>query len=474
MTPESLGYLLHRLLHAGVKTAMRTRYPMRASGIVVLVAAALLGGCAVPVKSFEPLVDKQHVVSDPEIVGKWLLYGDDETLYVLEVEAENNDTKAYKVTFSDAGFKSVYRAKLGRWDKDEFADVESASAGEALEREANPFVVSVHSFCRIRREGDILRLAYIELDSNNDWAKAHLPKEKWRKITGFEHGSHETGLVFTGTTEELQTFVLNEAQNDDAFYEFRFAREGTLAAYSQSLEVGYKGSAKLYTEQREYEQAAVAWTRYVELEPKDPDGHSELAMALLGSNKSGQAREEFAEAIRLCGQVPRPRGDGEAHTRCKEDNADRDGRLFLGVAFFLVDQYEQASHEFEKALLLKDTWYEPVIWDYLALRGAGKEAAAKDLLERSAKKVQENASQLRLTQYLGGQITEAALLDPPKEVKTKVGQCEVFFALGSEALIAGDKAKARESFAKAAPESVYCPAFIAAAVNARLKQLAAK
>jgi len=60
MTPESLGYLLHRLLHVGVKTAMRTRYPMRAAWIVLLVAAALLGGCGLPVKSLAPLVDEQR------------------------------------------------------------------------------------------------------------------------------------------------------------------------------------------------------------------------------------------------------------------------------------------------------------------------------------------------------------------------------------------------------------------------------
>src|SRR5713226_1230540 len=101
MTPESLAYLLHRLLHVGVKAAMRTRYPMPSSWIVVLVAAALLGGCAMPVRTFEPLVDDKHAVSDPEIWGDWLAH-EHSGIYKLEVRSADEDAKepkTYKVTF---------------------------------------------------------------------------------------------------------------------------------------------------------------------------------------------------------------------------------------------------------------------------------------------------------------------------------------------------------------------------------------
>ncbi len=481
MTPQSLNYLLHHLLEGGVRAAKRSRLPRHASWVVVLGLTALLGGCT-PMKSLEPLVDEQHVVSDPEIVGKWVLYDSDETLYLLEVEAEKNDPKAYRVTFSAPGGKSVYRAKLGRWDKEEFADVESLSVAEALGREANPLVVPTHSFCRIRQEDDILWLAFMD----SDWAKEHLPKEKRREIHGWEFGEEETGIIFTGSTGELQEFVLRNAYGDKAFLEFRFAQEGTLAAYSQSLEVGYKGSAKLYTAERQYEEAALAWTRYVELEPKDPDAHVDLGLALLGINNAGRAREEFLERTRLCEHVPpagHPRLDFD-HQWC-EDESPELAAFRQGVTYFVSDQYGQASREFEKTLqktLLftnfrqgTGTRYEPVLWDYLALHAAERETEARKLLNDKPDRIPEflppsGQPPFQLARYLRGEVTEAALLDSARE---KWQQCEAYFVIGSQALIAGDKNKAREWFEKVVPR-VFCPEYMAAATSARLKQLGAK
>jgi len=210
MTPESLGYLLHRLLHVGVKTAMRTRYPMRASWIVVLLAAALLGGCA-PVKSLVPLVDNKHAVSDPEIIGKWVPQGDDSGGFEIEVQwadSEANETKTYKVTISSAAGKSDYRARVGRWDKLEFADVESVSAAQELDR------LLGQSLWRIQHQGDFLCLAYMD----SFWAEKHIPKEK---------GGKSNPLVFIGSTEELQAFVLSPVYDKKEWIELCFARKGT-------------------------------------------------------------------------------------------------------------------------------------------------------------------------------------------------------------------------------------------------------
>ena len=500
MTPESLGYLLHRLFHAGVKTAMRTRYPMRASGIVVLVAAALLGGCAVPVKSFEPLVDKQHVVSDPEIIGKWVPQGDDSGAFEIEVQSTDSEAKTYKVTLSSAAGKSDYRARVGRWDKLEFADVESASAGQALDP------VLAHSFWRIQHEGDFLWLAY--MDSN--WAAKQIPREKWRKSE-----SWSDRLVFIGSTEELQAFVLSPVYDRNEWIESCFARKGTpsssiqslkleymhsgdlydkerryeegvvawtryvelepkdpdghskLAIALQSLKLEYMHSADLYDKERRYEEGVVAWTRYVELEPKDPDGHSKLAIALLGTNNPGQAREEFLEATRLGGCLKR---DNEAYEWCKGTNQG-ERHLSFGVTYFAGDQYKQASREFHKALpFVNGSWEEPLLWDFLALRGSGKEGGARKLLKQAAKKPNDFFSKSAVADYFRGKISGEELAEASKKKNTP---CEAYFVLGSEALIAGDKAAARQSFEKAAREND-CSPLMAAATSARLKQLGAK
>jgi len=221
MTPESLGYLLHRLLHVGVKTAMRTRYPMRASWIVVLVAAALVGGCGggdnwlridlhlpAPVKSLVPLVDDKHAAYDTEIIGKWVPQGDDSGAFEIEIQSTDSEAKTYKVTLSSAAGKSDYRARVGRWDKLEFADVESSSAGQALDP------ILAHSFWRIQHQSDFLCLAFMD----SDWAGQHVPKERWR---------NSNPLVFIGSTEELQAFVLSPVYDKKEWIELCFARKGT-------------------------------------------------------------------------------------------------------------------------------------------------------------------------------------------------------------------------------------------------------
>jgi len=294
--------------------------------------------------------------------------GDDSGAFEIEVQSTDSEAKTYKVTLSSAAGKSDYRARVGRWDKLEFADVESASAGQALDP------VLAHSFWRIQHEGDFLWLAY--MDSN--WAAKQIPREKWRKSETWSDR-----LAFIGSTEELRAFVLSPVYDRNEWIESCFARKGTPSSSIQSLKLEYMHSGDLYDKERRYEEGVVAWTRYVELEPKDPDGHSKLAIALLGTNNPGQAREEFLEATRLGGCLKR---DNEAYEWCKGTNQG-ERHLSFGVTYFAGDQYKQASREFHKALpFVNGSWEEPFLWDFLALRGAGKEGSARKLLKQAAKK----------------------------------------------------------------------------------------
>jgi len=478
MTPESLGYLLHRLLHAGVKTAMRTRYPMRASGIVVLVAAGLAGGClpdfhfempaipAIPLKSLESLVDEKHAVSDPEIVGKWVSYAglDRFAPYLVEVKVEikalENVPNKYAVTSAVtsgwSGGKSespaAMRWDVGRWDKLEFADVESSSAGQARDP------ILAHSFWRIQHDGDFLWLAYMD----SDWAEKHIPEEKWRKSE-----SWSDPLVFIGSTQELQALVLSPVYDRNEWIEFCFVREGALPSSVQSLKLGYMRSGDLYEKEKRYEEAVVALQRYVELDGQGPDGHTKLAVALLGSNNPEQARDEFDEATRRGGCLQR---HNEAYEWCKATNQG-ERHFSVGVTYFAGDQYKQASREFHKALsFVSESWEEPFLWDFLALRGSGKEGDARKLLKQAAKKPNDFFSKSAVADYFRGKISGEELAEASKKKNTP---CEAYFVLGSEALIAGDKAAARQSFEKAAREND-CSPLMAAATSARLKQLGAK
>jgi hypothetical protein len=197
---------------------------MQFGWVAVLIVTALGGGCKA-MQSVSPLVDREHAVYDPELVGKWVSPQDEKTR-VLNVEA-GKEPETYTVTLSGVEDKSEYRAKLGRWGGDEFADVESLSAPHAQDSEAMKMLMPAHLLCRIRHDGDFLWLAYVD----RDWAEKRHPEKKQREIGG---KVMDLGFVFTASSEELQKFVLQYAHEDKAFREFRLVRQGSLAARAQT------------------------------------------------------------------------------------------------------------------------------------------------------------------------------------------------------------------------------------------------
>src|SRR5262249_5007834 len=134
----------------------------------------------------------------------------------------------YSVGFSCGGGKSDYSARVGRWNDAEFADVESVSVRQALDQEADAFMVRARSFCRIRHDGDFLWLAYL----SSDWAQDNFPPSVWSEFNEMVYGDEKgtAGLVFTGSTEQLQRLVLEPSADRTKWVEFRFAKVETLAA----------------------------------------------------------------------------------------------------------------------------------------------------------------------------------------------------------------------------------------------------
>lgn len=433
--------------------------------LFLLGTTALIEGCAAPVRTFEPLVDNDHAVCDPELEGKWVAPGSGQ-YFAMQVEHREKEKCAYTVMFSWLGGNSEYAVRVGRWQSEEFADVESASGRKALDQEANAFMVQAKSFCRIRHEGDFLWLAFMD----SGWAKEHFPPAESREFENREFGDNATGIVFTGSTEELQRLVLKPVTDSQEWVEVRFAKDGTLAANTSLLSLGNAAAGELYAEKGRYEKAATAWQRFVELEPQYPYGHSELGLALVGANKPTNAREEFAEAIRRCSQAPAltPITNVDSSWFCVE-NGQEGGSFNLGVAYFIADQYKEASREFQKEIGVSGYSHWNLVWAILALRGAGKDADARKLLEEAAKQANDYFAKSAVADYFRGKIDEAGLTEAAKQEQT---QCSAHFVIGSLALIANDKIKAREWFQKAVRENI-CPYDVkyAPAVTARLKQL---
>ena len=70
-------------------------------------------------------------------------------------------------------------------------------------------MIATHLFTRIWLEGDTLRMASLE----NDWLKAQIDGGK----LSIPHMQHEDDIVLTASTQELQKFVLEVAEDAGAF-----------------------------------------------------------------------------------------------------------------------------------------------------------------------------------------------------------------------------------------------------------------
>jgi hypothetical protein len=185
--------------------------------IVVVILTAFAAGCNA-VLSNSTLVDKEHAVYHPDLVGKWVSYQNQTP--VLNIEA-GKDPETYTATLSGLG---EYRAVLGRWENDEFAEVEFLSAPTQEDGEFKRVFMPGPLFCRVRHDGDLLWLAFM----GSDWAEKHCPQVNQSK-------TREGVFIFTGPSADFQKFVLQNAHESTAFHEFRLARQGSLAARAETL-----------------------------------------------------------------------------------------------------------------------------------------------------------------------------------------------------------------------------------------------
>ncbi|HEX9222946.1 MAG TPA: hypothetical protein VF860_06420 [Candidatus Acidoferrales bacterium] len=231
VTPESLGYLLHRLLHAGVKTAMRTRFSVGAKHIwVVLVAMTLLvplQGCLVT--SVFPLFDDANqTVFDPSLVGAWR---SEENGCTLEIRKANR-IASYYVEYSapaekqgdgcwiDNGKSVKFWGELVQIGTHRFADLEPTAENECS--------WDLHSFYKLDRDGD--SLAALPFDS--DWVARKLREKKLQVEGRIDSGSGAFGfpdtVILASKPKKLRDFARTYADDPAAFVkdlpQFHFVR----------------------------------------------------------------------------------------------------------------------------------------------------------------------------------------------------------------------------------------------------------
>ena len=177
--------------------------------------AVIIGGC-VPVISLHPLYTEKDVVVDQKLYGTWV---DDANSpkTTWEFKSIDEPKNAYKLIFSDEeGRKGSFVAHLVKLQDRLFLDIYPSELPWEPEDPNKTdwlynclFLIPAHTFVKIDSIEPQLKLRLM-LESKME----ELLKENPSAV---EHTSVGDRLVITGSTKELQAFVLKYADDERVF-----------------------------------------------------------------------------------------------------------------------------------------------------------------------------------------------------------------------------------------------------------------
>ncbi len=177
--------------------------------------AVILGGC-VPVISLHPLYTEKDVVLDKKLYGTWVDDSSDSKT-TWEFMIIDDPKNAYNLIFTDEdGKKGLFVAHLVKLQDKLFLDI---FPGELPWEAEDPnkmdwpynslFLIPSHTFLKVDSIEPQLKLR-LTLESDME----ELLKENPSAV---EHTSVGDRLIITGSTKELQEFVLKYADDENLF-----------------------------------------------------------------------------------------------------------------------------------------------------------------------------------------------------------------------------------------------------------------
>ncbi len=453
----------------------------------------LLSACG-PEDSLSPLFEQKDVVFEDALVGAWVgvegeKEGEKGETYTFKFKKLRNN--AYELTFPlDEGKEcksEVYLVHLGKFLFLDASPADLTKEEEALNKGPMPFpLAGPHIFGRIWIEKDLVRIALLD----DKWV-TNMVKEKKLTVGYASIDDEDKDTVLTASTEELQKFALQYAEDPEAFsFEVGLCRQGKLegsdcsiALLKQKLGINpndakaWDSLGQTYSEMGRDEEALAAFRRVAQIHPDQPGYrgrigpdfvkvfpyHLNIGAVLVKLSRYDQARKELQEAA----MEPFP----------------EDALYEIAFSYFVEGRFPEAVSAFEKPP--RRAYMVDTIIHNLALRHVGKEAEAKKLLQEDAWPIAETQWELLRLAYLQGLITEERLISFPsafrkfgrsgqvREAETAEQKSEAYFFVGYEYLLKGDKQKAREYFQKVLDTKVVDSEEYTV-VRARLAQLGTK
>ncbi|MBI3458232.1 MAG: adenylate/guanylate cyclase domain-containing protein [Candidatus Rokubacteria bacterium] len=163
----------------------------------------------------------------------------------------------------------------------------------------------------------------IELDPGYGRAYAALAATYWESWQRGWEWTRALGVSHSGARDRAEEYLRNAMNNP------------TPLAHRLASEMRWRG--------RQYEEAIAEAQRAITLDPNDADSHVAMAMALIWAGRAGEAVDFVKKAMRLDPHYP----PYYSHV--------------LGLAYFGMDQFQQAATLFERALERNPEDYPPLI-----------------------------------------------------------------------------------------------------------------
>lgn len=150
---------------------------------------------------------------------------------------QKHDDNSYDLTYTEKDIPVMLRAYLVQLGKYKFLDVTLAEIPPSGQEPAvtyglqianNGFwahVAPAHTFAKVSNSSDSLKIEML----NNGWMREMLKDDKikleheiFRGKAASNEKERSYGIIITAKTKELQEFVLNNAENSEAFSNPRF------------------------------------------------------------------------------------------------------------------------------------------------------------------------------------------------------------------------------------------------------------
>lgn len=178
---------------------------MKAKCVAVLVLALLAAGCTPP--SVEPFYTEKDVIRDPGFAGVW-----EKTDGRDRLICEEGEGKSYLCDVLEKGAgAAAFKVHLMRIGSGAYADVypEEVPIAHGF---LSAHLLPVHTFVRIDRQGDVMRISLLDMGWVNGRRAA-----KQLNLAHSVGGKDKDEVVFTAPTRDLQALMAVAVADPRAF-----------------------------------------------------------------------------------------------------------------------------------------------------------------------------------------------------------------------------------------------------------------